>query len=126
MNKGSGRRDDMSLECRHCAQFSRHENPIIIEFRENRYGGTPASRPWHTARRGRTARENCGQWSEALLLIGSAAGGAQTWPEKTVMIVAPLPGRRSVDLVAHAVAHQLGEDWKQPVIISNRPAPKVK
>ena len=57
----------------------------------------------------------------ALLLTGSAAVGAQNWPEKTVMIVAPFPAGGSVDLVARAVAHQLGEDWKQPVIISNRP-----
>lgn len=57
----------------------------------------------------------------ALLLMGSATVGAQTWPEKAVMIVAPFPAGGSVDLVARAVAQQLGEDWKQPVIISNRP-----
>jgi tripartite-type tricarboxylate transporter receptor subunit TctC len=55
-----------------------------------------------------------------LLVLGSTAG-AQTWPEKTVVMVAPFPAGGSVDLVARALAQQMSELWKQPVIISNRP-----
>jgi tripartite-type tricarboxylate transporter receptor subunit TctC len=55
----------------------------------------------------------------ALLLPTAAA--AQTYPEKTVVMVAPFPAGGSVDLVARAVAQQMGEIWKQPVIVSNRP-----
>jgi tripartite-type tricarboxylate transporter receptor subunit TctC len=36
-------------------------------------------------------------------------------------MVAPFPAGGSVDLVARAVAQQMGEIWKQPVIVSNRP-----
>ena len=46
---------------------------------------------------------------------------AQNYPEKTVVIVAPFPAGGSVDLVARAVAQQMSESWKQPVIVSNRP-----
>jgi tripartite-type tricarboxylate transporter receptor subunit TctC len=38
-----------------------------------------------------------------------------------VVIVAPFPAGGSVDLVARAVAQQMSETWKQPVIVSNRP-----
>src|SRR5882672_1784427 len=54
-----------------------------------------------------------------LLLCGAVA--AQTFPEKAVTLVAPFPAGGSVDLVARAVAQQLSEFWKQPVIVSNRP-----
>lgn len=37
------------------------------------------------------------------------------------MVVAPFPAGGSVDLVARALAQQMSENWKQPVIISNRP-----
>jgi tripartite-type tricarboxylate transporter receptor subunit TctC len=64
-------------------------------------------------------RKLCGMgW--ILLLLGSPVG-AQTWPEKTVVMVAPFPAGGSVDLVARALAQQMSELWKQPVIISNRP-----
>ena len=46
---------------------------------------------------------------------------AQSWPDKTVVMVAPFPAGGSVDLVARAVAQHMSEVWKQPVIVSNRP-----
>ncbi len=55
----------------------------------------------------------------ALLLCGAAA--AQGYPEKAVTMVAPFPAGGSVDLVARAVAQQMSEIWKQPVIVANRP-----
>ena len=57
----------------------------------------------------------------ALLLIVSGSACAQAYPEKTVVIVAPFPAGGSVDLVARAVAQQMSDTWKQPVIVSNRP-----
>ncbi len=61
-------------------------------------------------------------WTTAcstLLLAGSAA--AQNFPEKTVTMIAPFTAGGSVDLVARALAQQMSELWKQPVIVSNRP-----
>ena len=49
------------------------------------------------------------------------AGYAHAYPEKTVVIVAPFPAGGSVDLVARAVAQQMSDLWKQPVVVSNRP-----
>jgi tripartite-type tricarboxylate transporter receptor subunit TctC len=61
------------------------------------------------------------------LLIASAAvllssiATAQGYPEKPVVMIAPFPPGGSVDLVARAVAQQMSEAWKQPVLVSNRP-----
>ena len=55
----------------------------------------------------------------AMLLCAGAA--AQGYPEKPVTMIAPFPAGGSVDLVARAVAREMGEAWKQPVIVSNRP-----
>jgi len=54
-------------------------------------------------------------------LLYSAVAAAQNYPEKAVTMVAPFPAGGSVDLVARAVAQQMSEIWKQPVIVSNRP-----
>ena len=55
------------------------------------------------------------------VLLFSAVAVAQNYPEKAVTMVAPFPAGGSVDLVARAVAQQMSEIWKQPVIVSNRP-----
>jgi tripartite-type tricarboxylate transporter receptor subunit TctC len=55
------------------------------------------------------------------LVITCSLAHAQGYPEKTVVMVAPFPAGGSVDLVARAVAQQMSEIWKQPVIVSNRP-----
>ena len=60
-----------------------------------------------------------GTTAAALLLPGAIH--AQTYPEKTVVIVAPFPAGGSVDLIARAIAQHMSETWKQPVIVSNRP-----
>ena len=62
-------------------------------------------------------RAAAGAW---VALLASAAA-AQAFPEKTVTMIAPFSAGGSVDLVARAVAQQMGELWKQPVIVVNRP-----
>ena len=56
-----------------------------------------------------------------VLTIFTGVAVAQTYPEKSVTMIAPFSVGGSVDLVARAVAQQMGELWKQPVIVSNRP-----
>ena len=46
---------------------------------------------------------------------------AQNYPDKPVTMIAPFPAGGSVDLVARAVAQQMSELWKQPVVVANRP-----
>jgi tripartite-type tricarboxylate transporter receptor subunit TctC len=55
------------------------------------------------------------------LLVVSAAASAQQYPDKAVTMIAPFSAGGSVDLVARAVAQQMSEQWKQPVIVANRP-----
>jgi tripartite-type tricarboxylate transporter receptor subunit TctC len=56
----------------------------------------------------------------AALLLPDGAH-AQSYPEKTVVVVAPFPAGGSVDLIARSIAQHMSEAWKQPVIVSNRP-----
>jgi len=61
----------------------------------------------------------------AVLLVPFAvvatAARAQNFPDKAVTMIAPFPAGGSVDLVARAVAQQMSELWKQPVVVANRP-----
>ena len=59
--------------------------------------------------------------SASLLWLLAAPAGAFAYPDKTVVMVAPFPAGGSVDLVARAVAQQMSDLWKQPVVVSNRP-----
>ena len=60
-------------------------------------------------------------WFTAVWTLASATAAAQGYPEKPVTLIAPFPAGGSVDLVARAVAQQLSEIWKQPVVVANRP-----
>ena len=55
------------------------------------------------------------------MLLATSNATAQAFPEKTVTLIAPFTAGGSVDLVARALAQQMSELWKQPVIVSNRP-----
>ena len=57
----------------------------------------------------------------AVWTLGAATAAAQGYPEKPVTLIAPFPAGGSVDLVARAVAQQMSEIWKQPVVVANRP-----
>ena len=62
----------------------------------------------------------------ALLIAAVAAAYAstpvaQTYPAKAIRIVVPFPAGGTSDILSRAVGQKLTEEWKQPVIIDNRP-----
>jgi tripartite-type tricarboxylate transporter receptor subunit TctC len=59
--------------------------------------------------------------SSIVFTLLAVAVNAQTYPDKPVTMIAPFPPGGSVDLVARAVAQQMSETWKQPVVVTNRP-----
>jgi len=55
----------------------------------------------------------------AAALISSMAA-AQTFPDRPVKIIVPLPPGGSPDTIARTLASNLQETWKQPVVVENR------
>jgi tripartite-type tricarboxylate transporter receptor subunit TctC len=45
---------------------------------------------------------------------------AQSWPQKTVRFIVPLPPGSGMDLSARLLAERLTERWGQPVVVENR------
>src|SRR5215212_198720 len=57
----------------------------------------------------------------ALLIALPGAAHAQDWPQKTVRIVVPFPPGGSNDTLCRIVADKLSGEWKQSVIVDNKP-----
>ena len=57
-----------------------------------------------------------------VLAIGLVAvqARAQTWPQRTVRVILPLPPGTATDIAARLFAQRLAERWGQPVIVENR------
>jgi len=55
------------------------------------------------------------------LLVFAAAGVAQDFPGRPVRLVVPFPPAGVTDRIARLAGQKLGELWRQPVIIDNRP-----
>ena len=54
-------------------------------------------------------------------LVFASAAGAQTFPSKAVTIVVPFPPGGGTDALARIMQPTLGNLWKQPIIIENKP-----
>src|SRR5215468_7358456 len=53
-------------------------------------------------------------------VIPHGAAQSQSWPQKTVRFIVPLPPGSGMDLSARIVAERLTERWGQGVVVENR------
>lgn len=56
----------------------------------------------------------------ALAALLSATASAQSFPAKSIRIVAPFPPASVADVLARPIAQKMNESWAQPVIVDNR------
>lgn len=55
------------------------------------------------------------------VVMGAPMAMAQSFPAKPVRLVIPFPPGGSSDVIGRMLAERLGEEWKQPVVVENRP-----
>jgi tripartite-type tricarboxylate transporter receptor subunit TctC len=56
----------------------------------------------------------------AALVAVAPASGQETYPNRTIKVVAPFPAGAPVDSVARLIADRLERAWGQPVVVENR------
>ena len=56
-----------------------------------------------------------------LLAVASGGAGAQTFPDRPVRIIVGFPPGGGGDVLARLLSVELGEAWKQSVVVDNRP-----
>ena len=60
------------------------------------------------------------RWLALLAAVFASAAIAQTFPDRPVKIIVPLPPGGSPDTIARTLASNLQDTWKQPVVVENR------
>src|SRR5215470_17251265 len=55
-----------------------------------------------------------------IAVAASTPAQAQSWPQRAVRFIVPLPPGSGMDLSARVVAERLTERWGQPVVVENR------
>lgn len=70
-----------------------------------------------------TRRRGLLHWAAACaLLLGQATGAlAEDFPSRPVRVYSPFPAGSAPDAVMRIVGEQLSAQWKQPVVVDNRP-----
>jgi tripartite-type tricarboxylate transporter receptor subunit TctC len=56
-----------------------------------------------------------------LLALTPAFAQAQSYPNKPIRLIVPYPAGGAVDIVARTLGNQISQDWKQQIVIDNRP-----
>src|SRR5690242_13195790 len=57
----------------------------------------------------------------AISLSPAAAQDAATFPSRPIRIIVPFPAGGPTDINARIIAQRMSEDFKQPVVVENRP-----
>jgi tripartite-type tricarboxylate transporter receptor subunit TctC len=56
----------------------------------------------------------------ALALAAASVANAQSWPQRAVRIIVPLPAGSAVDVTSRLLAERLTQKWGQGVVVENR------